>query len=180
MRLANSLTLLERSAPRIAPLLKKWYVEYGVPMNRAIGLCLDEVAADSSRVVVRLPFRRRNLNVDGTVHGGVIAALAETVHGIAVLWQFSPAEHFMVSRELRVEFVAPGRGALTVEFALEASVRRQIEVALAESGSCDVQFTSEVNDAEGKTVARLAGSYVIRRRRGADVSGRSSTRSKGR
>jgi len=97
MRLANSLTLLERSAPRIAPLLKKWYVEYGVPMNRAIGLCLDEVAADSSRVVVRLPFRRRNLNVDGTVHGGVIAALAETVHGIAVLWQFSPAEHFMVS-----------------------------------------------------------------------------------
>jgi uncharacterized protein (TIGR00369 family) len=164
MRLANSLALLESYAPRIAPLVKKWFVEYGVPMNRAMGLCLDEVASDSSRVVVRLPPRRRNLNVGGTVHGGVITALAETVHGIAVLWQFSPAEHLMVSRELRMEFVAPGRGTLTAQFALDESVRRQIAAALAEKGSCEVQLKSEVRDAGGRTVARLTGTYLIRRR----------------
>jgi uncharacterized protein (TIGR00369 family) len=164
MRLADALTLLERRAPRAAPVLKRWFVEYGVPMNRSMGLRIDEVAPDSSRVVVRLPPRRRNLNVGGTVHGGVIAALAETVHGIAVLWQFPPAEHLMVSRELRVEYLAPGRGTLTTTFGLEQGVRRRIAEELARTGSCDLRLDSEVVDAGGKTVARLAGSYVVRRR----------------
>src|SRR5512143_1289363 len=107
--------------------LKKWFVEYGVPMNRSIGLRIDRVTPDSHRVAVRLLPRRRNRNVEGTVHRGVITALAESVHGIAVLWQFSPAEHAMVSRELRLEFVWPARGTLTAEFRLEEAVRARNE-----------------------------------------------------
>lgn len=164
MGLADTLTTLERRAPRIAPLLKRWFVEYAVPMNRALGLCIDEVAPDSSRVVVRLPYRRRNLNVGGTVHGGAITTLAETVHGVAVLWQFPPARHHMVTRDLRVEFLAPARSEITVTFALEEPVRRGIAADLERSGACDVQLQSEVRDADGKTVARLTATYAIRRR----------------
>jgi acyl-coenzyme A thioesterase PaaI-like protein len=164
--LANALNLLKRRAPRLEPLLRKWFVERGVPLNRAIGLRVDHVASDSSRVALRLPARRGNLNVGGTVHGAAIIALAESVHGVAVLWQFSPSDHVMVARELSVEFLAPGRGALFVEFALDASVRRSIGAELARNGRCDVRLASEVTDGGGKTVARLVGSYVIRRRRG--------------
>ncbi len=104
------------------------------------------------------------MNVGGTVHGGVITALAETAHGVAVLWRFSPASHSMMSRELRVEFIAPGRGTLQVEFNLDEATRRGIEEELARRGRCDVQLSSEVKDAWGKAVARLTGSYVIKRR----------------
>ena len=165
MRLANVLSLLERRAPRLTPRLRRWFVERGVPLNRAIGLRIDHVASDSSRVALRLPARRRNLNVGGTVHGAAITALAESVHGVAVLWQFSPSDHVMVTRELRVEFLAPGRGTLHVEFALDASLRRSIAEELARVGRCGVRLTSEVADDAGSTVARLVGSYVIGRRR---------------
>ncbi len=165
MRLANVLSMLERRAPRLTPRLRRWFVERGVPLNRAIGLRVDHVASDSSRVALRLPPRRGNLNVGGTVHGAAITALAETVHGMAVLWQFSPSDHVMVTRKLRVEFLAPGRGTLFVEFALDETLRRSIAAELARSGSCDVRLTSEVTDGGGNVVARLVGSYVIRRRR---------------
>jgi hypothetical protein len=55
MQVATALALLERHAPRFAPRLKKWFVEHAEPMNQAIGLRIDEVADDSSRVVLRLP-----------------------------------------------------------------------------------------------------------------------------
>jgi uncharacterized protein (TIGR00369 family) len=165
MRLANAMRILERRAPRLAPVLKRWFVERGVPLNRTIGLRVDHVASDSSRVVLRLPARRRNLNPAGTVHGAAIAALAETVHGVAVLWQFSPADHVMVTRELCLEFLAPGKGTLFVEFALGESVRRGIATELARIGRCAIRLESEVTDGGGKTVARLAASYVIRLRR---------------
>ncbi len=164
VRLANVLSLLERRAPRLTPLLRRWFVERGVPLNRAIGLRVDHVASDSSRVSLRLPARRRNLNVGGTVHGAAITALAESVHGVAVLWQFSPSDHVMVTRQLRVEFLAPGRGTLFAEFALDRELRRSIAAELARSGRCDVRLASEVVDGRGNTVARLVGSYVIRRR----------------
>lgn len=163
MQVATALALLERHAPRFAPRLKKWFVEHVVPMNQAIGLRIDEVADDSSRVVLRLPPRRRNLNAVGTVHGGAITALAESVHGVAVLWQFSPASHHMVSRELRIQFVAPGRGTLTTEFSLTEEVRQRIEADLTRSGSSEVELSCEVKGPQGATVARLTGSYVIRR-----------------
>lgn len=139
-------------------------MERGVPHNRAIGLRIDHVSFDSSRVALRLPTRRGNLNVGGTVHGAAIIALAESVHGVAVLWQFSPSDHVMVTRELRVEFLAPGRGTLFVEFALDEELRRSIAAELARSGRCEVRLASEVADVGGNTVARLVGSYVIRRR----------------
>jgi uncharacterized protein (TIGR00369 family) len=145
---------------------KKWFAQYGVPMNRALGLRIDVVEADSGRVVVRLPARRRNLNVGGTVHGAAIFALAETVHGIAVFWQFAPAGHRMATRQARLEFLAPARGTLTCSFGLEEPARRRIAGELERCGACDVEFSSEVRDGQGKKVARLVASYAIRRREG--------------
>jgi len=163
MRLASCLTTLERHAPSLAHHAKRWFVEHAVPMNRAIGLRVDEVAPDSSRVALRLPWRRRNENAAGTVHGGVIAAFAETVHGVAVLWQFPPASHHMTTRRLRVQFVAPGHGTLRVEFRLEPSTRQGIEEDLARAGRSEFTLESAVKDESGKVVAHLEASYLLRR-----------------
>jgi acyl-coenzyme A thioesterase PaaI-like protein len=158
------LVLLERRVPKAVPHAKRWLVEQGVPLNRAIGLRIDEIAPDSSHVVLSLPGRRRNRNVGGTIHGAVITALAETVHGVAVLWQFSPARHAMVSRELHVEFIGPARGDLRVEFGLDDAQRRKIDAALSRQGRCDIQLECLVTDTSGVAVARLRGSYLVRRR----------------
>jgi uncharacterized protein (TIGR00369 family) len=163
VKLDRLLAGAERRSPKLAQVAKKWFAQYAVPMNRALGLRIEEVASDSSRVVLRLPARRRNLNIGGTVHGAAIFALAETVHGIAFFWQFAPAQYSMVTRQARLEFLTPARGALTCSFALEEAVRCRIADELARQGACEVEFTSEVQDAQGRTVARLLAAYAIRR-----------------
>jgi uncharacterized protein (TIGR00369 family) len=162
--LAQVLPFAEKRLPRLAPWLKKRFVELAVPANRAVGLRIGEVTADSGLVVVTLPPRRRNENVGGTIHGGVLLALAETVHGIAVLWQFSPARHTMVSKESRIEFVAPARGELSVRFGLDPGTRQRIADELERSGRSEVQLASVVRDAAGHEVARLFATYVVQRR----------------
>lgn len=170
MRLAELLGTMERRAPWLSDVAKRWFVERGIPMNRSMGLRVEEVAPDSSQVVLRLPRRRRNENDAGTVHGGVITAFAETVHGVAVLWQFPPARHHMVTRSLRVEFCSPGRGTLRVEYRLDPSTLQAIEGDLARGGRSEFTLVSEVKDESGKVVARLEASYLLRRRSGLVVA----------
>ena len=162
MRAVRALQILERRFPRIGPLLRKAFVEFGVPLNRAIGIRVDARTSGPDRTVLRLPPRRRNMNVGGTIHGGVITAFAETVHGVAVLWHFHPADHQMVTRSLQVDFLAPGRGALVVDFSLPDSDRRQISMDLANLGKCDISLMAEVHDTHGNTIARLTGIYTLR------------------
>lgn len=158
------LAVIERRMPAQADRAKRWFVQYFVPFNRRIGLRVEHVAPDSSRVVLRLPASRGNRNPGKTIHGGAILALAESVHGVAVLWQFSPATHSMVATTSRIEFLAPGRGELTVSFRLEPAVRDRIAAELDAGGRCLVELTSIVKDREGVDIARLTATYHIRRR----------------
>lgn len=162
--LARSLRLAELRLPGVSAWLKRRFIEWGVPAHRAIGLRVVEVANDSSTVDVRLPPRRRNTNVGGTVHGGVLLVLAESVHGIAVLWQLPPATHTMVTKESRIEFLAPGRGQLTVRFHLERDLCTRVSADLDQRGRCELALDSTVTDESGRDIARLRGAYVIRRR----------------
>jgi len=143
---------------------KRWAAAYLVPFNRASGIRVAEIAADSSDVVLTLQHRKRNQNLDGTVHGGVIMALAETVHGVAVMWQFPPHRYSMVTKQAWIEFLAPGRGQLQTGFHLDAEVRTRLQTELAERGRCEVTLESRVTDAGGADVARLTATYVVRQR----------------
>ena len=177
--LAWGLRLAELRLPAASAWLRRRFIEWGVPAHRAIGLRVVQVAHDSSIVDVRLPLRRRNTNVGGTVHGGVLLVLAESVHGIAVLWQFPPATHTMVTKESRIEFVAPGRGQLTVRFHLEPALCTRVRADLDQRGRCELALDSTVTDERGQDIARLRGTYVIRRRIAA-ADGRSNrARSRG-
>lgn len=155
---------LARRAPRWFDLAKRGYANYlAVPANTAMGIRIVEVAADSSRVVIRLKDRRKNQNAAGTVHGGVLFALAETVHGMAVLWQFSPLAHRMFTKTAHLEFLAPGRGELRVEYGLSRALLDRIRRDLAQ-GRAEVRAESCVRDRRGALVAKLSATYVVLRR----------------
>jgi len=161
MRLIDS---IDRAPPWLRSRVKRWAAEYLVPANRMLGIRVVHVASDSSSVVLRLPSSRRNLNLDGTVHGGVILALAETAHGIAVLWQFSPRDYSMVTKTARLSFLAPGRNELTVRFGLDSTTRMRIAKELEDYRRAEVELTDIVYDAGGHAIAELRASYVIKPR----------------
>jgi uncharacterized protein (TIGR00369 family) len=149
--------------PRLAQAAKRAVVEHLVPFNRALGIRVAKVAPDSGEVILRLPMKRRNLNVSGTIHGGAILALAETVHGVAVLWQFPPAAHRMFTKRADIQYLAPGRGEIRACFRLEPKIREEIGKALEMQGQAEVTLSSLVTDQENQNIARLTAVYVIRR-----------------
>ncbi|MBI4912025.1 MAG: PaaI family thioesterase [Acidobacteria bacterium] len=163
MRPAVLLKILEARFPTLGPRLRKLFVEYGVPLNRALGIRLDLRGSGPQRTVLHLPRRRRNLNAGGTVHGGVITAFAETAHGVAVLWHFHPAEHRMVTRRLRVDFLAPAWDGLSVDFRFPDAMRKRIQEELEAHGGCDFLLRAEITDRRGTPVATLEGYYRLRR-----------------
>jgi len=74
---------------------KKLFVNYIVPMNRTLGIKLQ--AMDHDQTVMTMKSRRKISNYGGTTHGGAILALAETVHGGAVLNKIGAFNYSMVT-----------------------------------------------------------------------------------
>lgn len=159
------LAWLDRYAPPLARLARRLVTAYLIPLNRLAGIRVVHVAGDLSRVVLRLKRRRANQNGSGTVHGGVILALAETAHGVAVLWHFLPGRHSMFTRSARIEYRNPGRGELTVDYRVPPGLHERIERDLAASRRAKVELESVVVDAEGTTVAELYATYIVQRPR---------------
>ncbi len=166
LTVADILPIVENKAPKIAPFIKRFFVEHLVPSNRSMGIRIDKVSLDSKAVEIRLQNRRRNLNVSGSVNGGVLLAFAECIHGIAVLWQFSPANHQMVTISSNMEYISPGYGELFSKYNLPSETISLIDKELTRSGIHIIKLSSTVVNKKGKKVAVLTNTYQIKRRHG--------------
>jgi len=100
-----------------------------MPAAAFFGFRFVERDGESARVA--LPLREEHFQGQGRVHGGVLAALADT----AAIWMFLPAllpERAATSIEFKLNFVRPAlleRGELT---AFARSVQRGRSVLLAD------------------------------------------------
>lgn len=160
---ASLLALVDGLAPPVASRLKRWFIRWLVPFNRTLGVRVSALDADAAQFSLSMPSRRRNTNVAGTVHGAAIMALAEAVHGVAVMWHFSPGGHRMYTKEIRMRYLKPARGALRVTFRLDPAMRRDIGAALEREGACDLVLSSVVADRGGTPVARCNATYTVLR-----------------
>lgn len=162
MQATRLLTSVGSRAPGLEDYLKRRFVEHAVPANRSMGIRIDRIA--DGVVHLRLDDQRRNRNVGGTIHGGVLLALAETVHGVAVLWRFPPSHHRMVTVEARMRYLAPARGTVTTAWGLEESYAERVDDTLARTGRADLELTAKVLDVSAVVVARLDAHYRLSRR----------------
>ncbi len=145
-------------------LTKKWFVEYIVPANRRFGIKIASISDDSKTFTLKLPYKRKNLNVGRTVHGAAIMCLAETVHGVAVLWNFDPKNHRMVTSTTNLQFIKPGRSDLFVKFGLSEETVEELDQVLSAKGNTDVEFESQVTDSIGNLIAILKNRCNFARR----------------
>ncbi len=143
--------------------MKKWFVEYLVPANRRFGIKIVTISDDSKTFILKLPYKRKNLNVGRTVHGAAIMCLAETVHGVAVLWNFDPKNHRMVTSTTYLQFIKPGRSDLFVKFGLSEETVERLEQVLSVKGNTDVEYECQVTDGDGNLVAILKNKYHLAR-----------------
>jgi uncharacterized protein (TIGR00369 family) len=115
---------------------------------------MELVTASAGRVEIGLEAADHHLNLQGLLHGGVIATLADTATGLAVR-SMVPAGRRHVTIQLDVHYLSPGRpGRIT---AVGTTVRVGSQIAYAEA---------DIRDGAGRLLARATATVAVMTDRG--------------
>lgn len=117
------------------------------PFHRGLGITVER--ASVGEVTLSLIARPDQLNLQGSVHGGVLATLADTAMGLAVRSAIEPGRRH-VTIELGVHYLRPANAG-PVE-ATGRAVRVGSQIAYAEA---------DLSDGSGRLVARAAGTFSV-------------------
>jgi len=115
---------------------------------------MELVAAEPGRVEIGLDAAEHHLNLQGTLHGGMIATLADTATGLAVR-SMVPAGSRHVTVQLDVHYLSPGRAGHVT--AVGTTVRVGATIAYAEA---------DVTDERGRLLARATATVAVTADRG--------------
>jgi uncharacterized protein (TIGR00369 family) len=112
-----------------------------------LGARLERVAPDE--VDLSLTVEPRHLNLSGTLHGGMIATLADTATGLAYRTGLGENESAVTS-SLSVTFLRPGRaGGVTARGRV---VKRGSRFGYAEA---------DVQDVDGRLLAKATATFTV-------------------
>lgn len=117
------------------------------PFHRSFGMTLEHVAV--GEVVVALEAGHEHLNLMGTVHGGVLATLADTATGLAYRTVLEPGTTF-TTIQLQITYLAAGRAGRVV--ARGRVVKRGRRTGYAEA---------DVVDGEDRLLARATALLAV-------------------
>lgn len=119
---------------------------------KLFGFTLD--AAEPGRAVLRMVVRPRHIQVHGVVHGGILAALADTAGALGI-YLMAPRGTRLATIEMKINYLEPvEKGTLLAEGRV---LRRGRNFAVSE---CDIH-----ND-ERRLVAKALITYSIGKRSG--------------
>lgn len=110
---------------------------------------VEIVDAAPGRAEVAFEAGPEHVNLQGLVHGGMLATLADTAMGLAIRTVLEPDRRH-VTVQLGVEFLAPGRPGRIVARGRSVKVGRQLGFAEA-----------EIVDARGKLLARAHSTLSV-------------------
>lgn len=109
------------------------------------GITIDEAEGDAARA--RMPITPQVLNPLRIVHGGATYTLADTVMGFAA-WRAYKGEKACVTVEIKISYIAPGRGK---ELVAEARVLRR--------GRTLTYVDCRIVDDQSRLVATATGTF---------------------
>lgn len=126
------------------------------------GIHIDEISEDFRLVRVRLRRTRLTTNYVGTAFGGSLFAMTDPFWMIMMLRNLGPG-YVVWDKAGEIEFVAPGRTAVTAEFRLDPQDVAQVRAA-ADAGEKVLRwFTVDVVGTDGAVVARVRKQLYVRR-----------------
>ena len=124
---------------------------------------VQHIAEDwrSARVVLRK--RWYNRNYVNTQFGGNLFAMNDPFWMLLVMQLLGP-DYVVWDKAARIEFVAPGRGDVFAEFAIEDAVLTTIRDATANGDKYLHWFENRVHDKAGVVIAKVRKQVYVRRK----------------
>jgi uncharacterized protein (TIGR00369 family) len=123
--------------------------QHTVPLGELLGFRLVEI--DPGRAVVELEAGPRHANIIGTLHGGVIATIADSAMGLACAATLAAGET-CTTVDLKVNFLRPFEDGILR--AVASVLKRGRTLGYVE---CDVV------DSEGRLIARSSSTCMVLR-----------------
>lgn len=114
---------------------------------------IDLVRAEPGKVEIALRAEDHHLNLLGTVHGGMIATVADTAMGLAMRTRAEPGSTY-VTAQLGLHYLAPGRAGRIV------GVGRAVKAG-GQMGYAEADVLGEGN----RVLARASATFIVVRER---------------
>jgi acyl-coenzyme A thioesterase PaaI-like protein len=141
--------------------LMRWLFNCYPPFLGA-GIRVARIAPDWRYVRVELPLRWYNRNYVGTHFGGCLFAMADPFLMIMAMRNLG-AGYRVWDRTAQIEFVAPGRGRVAVEFTLTEADLARMRDETETGASYEPWFDADIRAADGTLVARVRKQLYVRR-----------------
>ncbi len=126
---SQSELLKSKSLERLAAEEMRWRLRENQITNH-LGFAL--VVAERGRVVLRMRVSKKHLQVHGVVHGGVLAALADTAGGLAT-YMSAPHGTRVATIEMKINYLEAVEGGSVTAEAIVVRIGRHVAVV-----DCDI------------------------------------------
>jgi uncharacterized protein (TIGR00369 family) len=110
---------------------------------------IELVDAGAGHVEIAFEAGEQHVNLQGLVHGGMLATLADTAMGLAVRTALDPGRRH-VTVQLGIEFLSPGRPGRIIAHGRSVKIGRQMGFAEA-----------DVVDSRGRLLARARSTLSV-------------------
>jgi uncharacterized protein (TIGR00369 family) len=111
---------------------------------------MEVVDAAPGEVTVAMRVEDRHVNLQGLVHGGMLAILADTVCGLSIRSAMEPGR-LHVTADLDIHFLAPAKSGTLVGRGKAIKVGRSLAFAEA-----------SIEDVEGRLLAKAQSRFSVR------------------
>jgi len=125
----HSQSLKTKSIERLAAEAMRWRLREN-QTTRHFGFAL--VVAERGKVVLRMRVSKKHLQVHGVVHGGVLAALADTAGGLATYMACPPGAR-VATIEMKINYLEAVEGGAVTAEAIVVRIGRHVAVV-----DCDI------------------------------------------
>lgn len=126
-----------------------------------MGLKIDYIAKDISRVQVSMPLTFFNRNYVGTHFGGSLFAMSDPFFMI-ILIHLLGKKYVVWDLEATIQYVSPGRGTVYADFSITEEEVNWIKEQLQTKKKIVFEKTAEILNADSEVVARVHKKIYIR------------------
>lgn len=125
------------------------------------GISVKSLSEDFRDAVVVLKLGRLNRNYVGTHFGGSLYAMTDPFFMIMLMKNLGP-EYLVWDKEGHIEYVAPGRGAVSAHFHLSENRIAEVREQAAGGGKIFPEFHVSVKDEAGVIIAKVRKTLYVR------------------
>ena len=128
------------------------------------GIRIKTFADDWTSATVELHVNRITRNYVGTAFGGSMSAMTDPYFFMLVMHQIG-RDYVVWDTRGEIEFVKPGRGVLTAEFAVSPAKVAELRERAQDGAKVLEWFETEITDASGDVVARVRREVYVREKK---------------